>query len=579
MHPRVLAAFACALCAWLVSGRASAWQEAHEIGDDLELEVEPSGLATVRHEIRWHVVHGPLKSFDLTNVDGSAVVEPLVNVDSDDGRSLAAHVSSQDARTARVVVDDPRATQHGTFTFDVRWRIDLVAAGALVRDGATWRLSISQPVAVEGLNGAQTIIDLPAAPDPPQPLDPETGAVDDGALATLRRGVDRDVLKLLRPHVARGESVKWVVRVDDRALSGVAALHPPPPVDPRVSSEPDRIRGASLAASIGVVGLAYAWLVRRKSGAKGADPGGGEANLERPVLPLPLGLRSTLSGASLALGIVLQVSDEVGGGGVCVAIAIVAAAIRPKAPRATARGPGRWFVLRPCDAFAARARPSDWLDLGSPSGRITALLVGAAVTVLILVLRNIWADAPWLVGMDALVFVPLWMSPGSRAGCPYGGRGAARWLARSYRRLSRVDRLRVAPWARVAQDGSIDELRLLVLPRLAVPGLVGIEMGLAWSSTPVGGVGLPEVLVRFLHSSDASSRLTEALPRERSLPGRRPEERVVRLLPRWPTCDASVVLAGELAGVLTDRRAAPFVSCSGRERRTARLASPGPSLC
>ena len=279
------------------------------------------------------------------------MVEPLVNVDSDDGRSLAAHVSSQDARTARVVVDDPRATQHGTFTFDVRWRIDLVAAGALVRDGATWRLSISQPVAVEGLNGAQTIIDLPAAPDPPQPLDPETGAVDDGALATLRRGVDRDVLKLLRPHVARGESVKWVVRVDDRALSGVAALHPPPPVDPRVSSEPDRIRGASLAASIGVVGLAYAWLVRRKSGAKGADPGGGEANLERPVLPLPLGLRSTLSGASLALGIVLQVSDEVGGGGVCVAIAIVAAAIRPKAPRATARGPGRWFVLRPCDAF------------------------------------------------------------------------------------------------------------------------------------------------------------------------------------------------------------------------------------
>ena len=141
------------------------------------------------------------------------------------------------------------------------------------------------------------------------------------------------------------------------------------------------------------------------------------------------------------------------------------------------------------------------------------------------------------------------------------------------------NRLRVAPWARVAQDGSIDELRLLVLPRWAVPGLVGIEMGLAWSSTPVGGVGLPKVLVRFLHSSDASSRLTEALPRERSLPGRRPEERVVRLLPRWPTCDASVVLAGELAGVLTDRRAAPFVSCSGRERRTARLASPGPSLC
>jgi len=579
MHPRVLAAFACALCAWLVSGRASAWQEAHAIGDDLELRVEPSGEATVRHKIRWHVVRGPLKSFDLTNVDGSAVVEPLVNVASDDGRSLTAHVWSQDARKFRVVVDDPRATQHGTFAFDVRWRIDLVAAGALVRDGATWRLSISDPLAVEGLNGAQTIIDLPASPDPPQPIDPETGAVDDGALATLRRGVDRDVLELLRPHVARGECVKWVVRVDDRALSGVAALHPPPPVDPRISSEPDRIRGASFAVSIGIVGLAYAWLVRRKSGANGADRGGVEADLERPVLPLPLAVRSTLSGASLALGIALQVSDEVSGGSACVAIAIVAAALRPKAPKAKARGPGRWLVLRPCDAFAAWGRPSDWLDLGSPSGRITALLVGTVVVVLILALRNVSADAPWLVGMDAVVFVPLWMSPGSRSGHFHGGRGAARWLARSYRRLSRVDRLRVAPWARVAHDGSIDELRLLVLPQSAVPGLVGIEMGLAWSATPVGCVGSPEVLVRFLDSSDASSRLTEALPRERSLPGRRPDERVVRLLPRWPTCGASAVLAGELAGVLTDRRAAPFVSRSGRERRTARLASPGPSLC
>jgi hypothetical protein len=210
--------------------------------------------------------------------------------------------------------------------------------------------------------------------------------------------------------------VKWVVRVDDRALSGVAALHPPPPVDPRISSEPDRIRGASFAVSIGIVGLAYAWLVRRKSGANGADRGGVEADLERPVLPLPLAVRSTLSGASLALGIALQVSDEVSGGSACVAIAIVAAALRPKAPKAKARGPGRWLVLRPCDAFAAWGRPSDWLDLGSPSGRITALLVGTVVVVLILALRNVSADAPWLVGMDAVVFVPLWIGFGWRPG-------------------------------------------------------------------------------------------------------------------------------------------------------------------
>ncbi len=39
----------------------------------------------------------------------------------------------------------------GTFSFDVRWRINLAASHALVKDGPTWRLTWSAPVASEGL--------------------------------------------------------------------------------------------------------------------------------------------------------------------------------------------------------------------------------------------------------------------------------------------------------------------------------------------------------------------------------------------------------------------------------------------
>jgi hypothetical protein len=149
--------------------------------------------------------------------------------------------------------------------------------------------------------------------------------------------------------------------------------------------------------------------------------------------------------------------------------------------------------------------------------------------------------------------------------------------------------LRVAPWARVALDGSIDELRLLVLPRAAMPGLIGIEMGLAGCTAPVGWGAGPEILVRVLESTPASTKLIELLPALRILPGRRPDERVARVVPHRPSSRASVSLIAELARLLTDRRVAdPTLPWSGDNRRAAlpgRLAvtgehsAPGPSLC
>ena len=65
-----------------------------------------------------------------------------------------------------------------------------------------------------------------------------------------------------------------------------------------------------------------------------------------------------------------------------------------------------------------------------------------------------------------------------------------------------------------------------MLPRAAMPGVLGVEVGLAWSHTPVGWVGTPEVLARVLDGSAAAARLARELPAGASVPGRRPEERV-----------------------------------------------------
>lgn len=574
MCARSFALAAVALCAWLVPARAGAWQEAHQTGDDMKVRVEPDGTATVEHSIRWRVVRGPLKFIDVRGVDLAAEVEPDVAVASDDGRALTAHLARRngaDATTVRIAPDDLRSLQRGTFTFDVRWRVDLVATHALSRDGSTWRLALSQPPAAEGFDGSQTSIDLPAAPDPPEPIVAETGVFDDGALSTLRRGVDRDVLELARPHVARGESVAWTVRVDGRALSRAAGsrLGSAPSGSP--SGAASRARDGCVLSLLAAIGAAFAGLVHRKTRRLALDCPAPESR-PRPLVPAPHAVRAVAGGLALALGVWFEMAGSPSAAGIPIALATLLAAWRPRAVRPPARGPGRWLALRPVDAFAARSsRRGDWFDATTTRGRVAALVAGAFVVALGLAIRRVDPEGSWWVAMDAAPLVPLFTTGHVSAAGPVHPRAEAAWLARAYGRLRACAGVRVVPWARIAPDGSVDELRLLVLPRAPMPGLVGIELGLVSSPTPAGAVGMPEVLVRALESTAACGRLAQWAPAARTVTGRRPEERVFLVLPEAPTCRASVDLARRIASAVTDRRAAPaHASWRGGERRADR---------
>src|SRR5580700_7189007 len=126
MYPRRAFALALALVATFATARADAWQEAHEAGDDVDIHVEPDGIATVEHRIRWRVVHGPLHFIDLLNLEVPVSgVDPNVEVTAEDGRKLTAHVttpeepregkrdenrnSAREERAIRIEVDEPRS--------------------------------------------------------------------------------------------------------------------------------------------------------------------------------------------------------------------------------------------------------------------------------------------------------------------------------------------------------------------------------------------------------------------------------------------------------------------------------------
>ena len=551
----------------LTPARALAWTESHQIRRRPRVRIDEHGTAQVEHQVRWHVLRGPLKSIDLVHVDGAASVEPDVPVTGEDGRALLAHASRHDEHTVRITVDEPRALMHGSFTFDVKWHVDLAASRALVRDGATWRLTWSSPVATDGFDAARTIFELPAAPDPPQPIVADTGATDDAAVARLTREPDGDVLDLVRPHVARGEAPVWTLRVDPRALPAVADLRLRPPGEVRAPPEPDRVRDVAGTAALGSIAIAFAWAVLRRARAHAAACTRAGAT-PRAFVPLPAVPRAALAGAALAGAVGLEIAGYPSYAAACVALAALSAALRAPAGQLPRAGPGRWLALRPEDAFATA--PPAWA-LEALVGVLTAVALAAVAVAS----RRVDAEGPWLVALDAAALVPLFATGRASQLPPHGVRGPAPWLARAFRVLRAVRALRVSPWGRVPLNArDPDELRLLVLPRAAMPGVLGIEMGLAWSSTPAGWAATPEVFARVLDGSAAAAKLACDVPGARAVPGRRVDERVLRLLPASPTRSAAIALVRALGDALTDRRVT-LEAWTGQDRRGAAAGNAG----
>jgi len=100
-----------------------------------------------------------------------------------------------------------------------------------------------------------------------------------------------------------------------------------------------------------------------------------------------------------------------------------------------------------------------------------------------------------------------------------------------------------------------------------MPGLLGIEVATAWERRSGAFVPWACVLVRVHEDSPASAKMANTPGTGPLLPGRKPEERVFRFEPAWPTDLAAARLASELASGLVDRRVRGSTIWTGHERR------------
>jgi hypothetical protein len=560
---------------------ARGWEEIHQTSDDVRVAVGPDGVATVQHRLRYRIVNGHFKTFDFAGLDPRAELIAESTVIPEKGGAIAAQTVANPKvpGAVRILFDEPRGLGRGVYVTDVKYRLDLVAAKMLVRDGAMWRLAWTAAASSEGHDGARVVFELPSAPTEPRLASPDQAQT---TLATLRREPDKDELELVRAHIPRGESAVWSARVDPKAFPNVTSpeLRPGPVAAGATTPVPNHVPSVLLACGLAVLAGALAAALRAKQGIVLLACEASSVRA-RPLLPLGWGLAPFAYGASVAGALAMLLWGTPAYGAVLVVFAMALAAYRSPAPLARPRGPGRWQPVTDEEVLVLRPREravGDALDIGTRAGKLTALGLAVALAALAFALRMRVAGVSITVPLVAAALVPLFTT-GTRAQLPRApAELAARVLGPARDVLARLVDLAhvdVRCLARFREGtSSYDEVRLACAPTDRIPGLRTIELALA-TLEPGASAALPEVLVRFDDGSEAASKIAQLAPGIRVVTGRGPEEKVLRLAPRVPTPSGAARLLARLAADLEGKRATDRAPSGVDGSRAPAPRSPG----
>ena len=553
MWARILHAVALALALALASAPAGAWVESTVVSDLATVDLERDGSARISHELLLRVRGGPLTALVLDGVDldaepaadglvesvrGGATPIPLLLVRSDDG-------------SLRLEIDHPKGLRSGSYLFRFAYRTRLLDRDLIRLDGDGVEVRWVGPRFADGIDSLKAMFRVPAAAVPPRLLDHD-GELGGGVfLSSLRRGADKDELEIVRPHVAKGEPVVWRVWASAKSLD--AFKQPAAPATSSVPEPRDRrpLERLLVFAAAALAALVYSSLVVLKARAHARSCRLAHAR-PLPLLPLSTGWRAAAAGLCLGAAVILGALTEHPGLVTAALLGAGSFAIL-KAPElcGVPRGPGRWLPLSDADAFGA-ARPmrlpGRWLDAGTWPGRLTSFGALAAIALAAFWLGRRSAYYGCLVALGAVVLVPIFLS-GTRRELPVSPTAAGRvllaWLAKSIRKRSG---LKVVALARVPDGtGEADEVRLLIVPKQAVRGLIAVEVAVELFQGWGGAVALPCVLVRAREGSEAHASLPRRAVWTR---GRKAEERVAVLRPALPTRHDCVKLVLELLAAL-----------------------------
>jgi len=590
--------------------RAFAWVESHVARDDVRVTVAPDGSARVEHRVLLLVSGGPLTSISIRGVDADAIIEPgayVVPESDDKSGSLSNAVELSPKRVggeagARTDIEAPiagRGISRGRFVAVLRYKTDLAAAGLLRADGASARLDWVGAEWDDGLETTRATFVLPSAPKEPHTIDADADAEgDEGArgtfLSTLTKKADADSLEIIRPYASRSERVIWSLRVDPRAFSfmakeptsrgpSVAGSPPAPPRSPLTIVQSPRETGflvGALALFVIVTSLvgAHAIEVRQRAARRGDQP--------RPLLGVPVVIRTVIAGSLFVLGVGLQFSDTAPLlGSVVLSSSILAIWHLPARRKSAPRGPGTWLALRAHEAFFVAPRRSSIFDAKTWSGALALLVVLCVFAGAARYVAQSSTTLATLLLFDVTPLLALFLTGGRACVTPDPASDGIELFRRVARLVERArPGVRVVPRVRIPRgEKDADEMRVVFLPARAARGLRGIELGAAYASGPGGHLLLPEIMLRYEEGSPCETLAGSFEPFGRAQRGRRPDERVQSFVPKLPTARVTADLVMALldrttAAPLPDRNTRAPQKPAVRRALVSRGATPEPAL-
>jgi len=476
-------------CLWALvalPGQAHAWTDASLSEVRVTVTVAPSGQSRVATTARFEVQGGKFHGFDLAPMEDGELVQEECAAVLDDGRRFPLSFRPlKDGRT-RVALASEAAVKQSGVTFTLLHRTDLVEAGALRAYAGRARLDWTPLVWDEGTNLMSVEVVLPgASEDAPIAVDPAVSvdyAVETTALTA----------SFVKHRTVRWYPMQVVVDFDPSLVYGLEPAETAPAAAAAVAPGLDRTPGGSppplhiavlpwAALLIGLLLLARkSWFTERALR---------DLGIEARYRLLPHTgriVRSLLSAGACALALGAQWHGSLAASVPALAVASGLWLVRREAGSIRPRPGGEWRRMTDESlhayrrlAAAYRARRRSWLDITTPAGVVTFLLLLAAVGYAATVARGDWPRVAWATVLNALLTaVPTWFA-NVRSELPVdatieGFNALRKWRSALARMVgSRAPGADASFWVREDAKGAI-EVRLRVEP--APDGLSRIEV-------------------------------------------------------------------------------------------------------
>jgi hypothetical protein len=188
------------------------WTDARPAGLVTEMVVDREGGATVTLRVRWRIIAGRFRAFELSELPADAA---LLEAGATDAQGASVSVSTRAPQPGRLEVSlgETAGLRRGQVDVTVRYTTSLRAQGAIRRVGDDAVIEVGTLPWERGLEAAELRIATPTSIQRARWISDDTPGVDSMVTAE----VGRDVVRAVRRHLPA--AVRWNARIAcDRAL-------------------------------------------------------------------------------------------------------------------------------------------------------------------------------------------------------------------------------------------------------------------------------------------------------------------------------------------------------------------------